>query len=88
MEEIFTSFSLPIEKIPQAKSWKVGGNYKVVANVEQVGIRKERDWRSEDMEIALSKKTKTKKEKPKFKTMVEFKVTGVSALAKALNNKK
>ena len=78
--DYLSTFRVPIEKIPQAKNWKVGGKYQILANVEQTAISKERDWRTEDEMVAGS--SKSKKTKPRYKTMVEFKVTDVSATAK------
>lgn len=72
-----TTFRLPIDKIPEARNWKVGGKYTVTAHVEQTGINKERDY-SYDEPISISE-SKRRGRVPKYKTMVEFKVHDVSA---------
>jgi hypothetical protein len=77
--DYLSTFRVPIDKIPQAKNWKVGGKYQILANVEQTAISKERDYSSMDLEVERPRK---KKEKPRYKTMVEFKVTDVSATPK------
>jgi hypothetical protein len=76
MDEYLSKIRIPIDKIPEAKDWKVGGKYRLNAVVEMTGINKERDYRSDydDGPVAISKRDK----KPKFKTMVEFKVSDVS----------
>jgi len=74
--DYLSTFRVPIEKIPEAKNWKVGGRYTISAQVEQTGINKERDWRTED---ELVEGGKRKKGEPKYKTMVEFKVFDVAA---------
>lgn len=76
MDNYLSTFRIPIEKIPQAKNWKVGGRYKIVAEVEQTGVNKERDYSSLSDEPIMAR---GKKEKPRYKTMVEFKVYDVSA---------
>lgn len=75
MDEYLSEIRIPIEKIPEAKSWKVGGKYKLNAIVEMTGINKERDYRryDDDGPISLSKEDR----KPRFKTMVKFKVSDV-----------
>lgn len=80
--DYISTFRIPIDKIPEARSWKVGGRYKVVADVEQTGINKERDYKY-DTPIP----TNGRESKPKFRTMVEFKVYDVSAKSKALKKK-
>ena len=86
MDEYLSKIRIPIDKIPEAKDWKVGGKYRLNAVVEMTGINKERDYRSDydDGPVSISK---VKDRKPKFKTMVEFKVsdlTGAGAKDKAL----
>ena len=82
-----TTFRIPIEKIPEAKHWKVGGRYKVTAEVEQTGINKERDY-STDEPIAIGpSSSRRRKHLPKYRTMVEFKVYNVSAKSDALKKK-
>jgi len=88
MPDHITSFHIPIDRIPEAKHWSVGGKYKLTAEVEQTGIRKERDYSSEKHEIGPVSALARRKEKPKYKTMVEFKVHNVSAKSDALNSKK
>lgn len=78
--DYLSTFRVPIDKIPQAKNWKVGGKYQILANVEQTSISKERDWGSEDE--LMEGPRKGKKREPKYRTMVEFKVTDVSATPK------
>ena len=80
--DYFSTFRVPIDKIPQAKNWKVGGKYQILANVEQTSISKERDYRMEDELCCDGPRRKGKKTEPKYKTMVEFKVTDVSATPK------
>lgn len=83
MDHIST-FRIPIEKIPQAKNWKVGGRYQIIADIEQTGIQKERDY--SDSPLAISTKSR-KREEPKYRTMVEFKVYGVRAKDVALKRR-
>jgi hypothetical protein len=84
MDHIST-FRIPIEKIPQAKNWKVGGRYQIVADVEQVGVNKERDYSSERLgPVSLEKRSK---ERPKYRTMIEFKVFDVRSKDAALKKK-
>ena len=84
MSEYLATFRIPIDKIPEAKNWKVGHRYKVVAEVEQTGVNKERDYSyGEDGPVSLSKR----REKPRYKTMVEFKVCGVSAKDSAIKSR-
>lgn len=85
MDNYLSTFRIPIEKIPEAKDWKVGGKYTITAHVEQTGIQKERDWSNEKYDTPLS--TKSSKTKPKYKTMVEFKVYDVCAKDKALKKR-
>ena len=80
--DYLSTFRVPIDKIPQAKDWKVGGKYQILANVEQTAISKERDYRLEDEEMGIGEARKGKKRTPRYKTMVEFKVTDVSATPK------
>lgn len=83
MDNYLSTFRIPIEKIPQAKNWKVGGRYKIIAEVEQTGINKERDYgRLEERPY-----TPGKKDKPRYRTMVEFKVYDVSARDAALKKR-
>jgi len=87
MEDYISTFRIPIDKIPQAKNWKVGGKYRVVAEVEQTGVNKERDYSTASdspIGVAIEKKVK---QRPKYKTVVEFKVTGVSAYDRALRSR-
>jgi hypothetical protein len=84
MDNYLSTFRIPIEKIPAAKDWKVGGRYKIIADVEQTGIQKERDYSTLEGPMTIKE---SRKEKPKFKTMVEFKVYGVSAKGDALKKK-
>lgn len=84
MDHIST-FRIPIEKIPEAKSWKVGGRYQIIADIEQTGVNKERDYRDECGPISTS--SRGRKEKPKFRTMVEFKVYDVRAKDAALKRR-
>ena len=83
--DYLSTFRIPIDKIPQAKNWKVGGRYKVVADVEQTGVNKERDYKLEDGPVLST----GKKTKPRYRTMVEFKVYDVNAapLDKALKKR-
>lgn len=85
MPDHITTFRVPIEKIPEAKSWAIGGRYQMVADVEQVGINKERDYGTDGLAVPS---VRGRKEKPKYKTMVEFKVHNVSAKGEALKKKK
>jgi hypothetical protein len=85
MDHIST-FRIPIEKIPEAKSWKVGGRYQIVADIEQTGVNKERDYSSAECG-PISTSTRNRKEKPKFRTMVEFKVYDVRAKGAALKRR-
>ena len=78
--DYLSTFRVPIDKIPQAKNWKVGGKYQILANVEQTSISKERDYGYEDECCVPS--SKGKKKDKKYRTMVEFKVTDVSATPK------
>ena len=72
MSEYLATFRIPIDKIPEAKNWKVGHRYK------------ERDYSyGEDGPVSLSKR----REKPRYKTMVEFKVCGVSAKDSAIKSR-
>ena len=75
MDHIST-FRIPIERIPQAKDWKVGGKYKILAQVEQTGITKERHYPDSERLAPLGSK---RPEKKHYRTMVEFKVYDVSA---------
>lgn len=80
--DYLSTFRVPIDKIPQAKNWKVGGKYQILANVEQTSISKERDWGSDDELMYDGPSRKGKKPEKKYRTMVEFKVTDVSATPK------
>jgi len=72
-----STIRIPIDRIPEAKNSKVGGKYRIIAEVEQTGVNRERDYGSYgDEPVAYPKR---KEEKPKYKTMVEFKVCDVSA---------
>ncbi len=79
-----STFRIPIEKIPQAKNWKVGGRYQIVADVEQTGVNKERDYSDEGLSISPRGR---KEKEPKYKTMVEFKICDVSAKGAALKRR-
>ena len=81
--DYLSSFRVPLDKIPQAKNWRVGGRYKLVADVEQTGINKERHYSDEP----LSTGSKEKPRKPQYRTMVEFKVYDVSAKSDALKKR-
>lgn len=83
MKDYISTFRIPIDKIPQAKKWKVGGKYRLIADVEQVGINKERDYSDMEDGPVVSRE----KKEPKFKTTVEFKVYNVSAKDKALKDR-
>ncbi len=78
MNDYFGEFRIPLDKIPEAKNWKVGKEYKITTEVEQMGINKERDY--EPMMVKSKKK-------PKYKTLVTFKVKGISSKSEALKHK-
>ncbi len=81
MQDYFGEFRIPIEEIPEAKKWKVGKEYKITTEVEQMGVNKERDYGNEPMMVKSKKK-------PKYKTFVTFKVKGVStSKSEALKHK-
>lgn len=74
--DYLSEIRLPLDKIPEAKNWKVGGKYKMNAIIEMTGINKERDYGDYDDEpVSLSKRDR----KPRYHTMVKFKVTDVSS---------
>lgn len=81
--DYLSTFRIPIDKIPEAKNWKVGGKYQIVAHVEQTGVNKERDYGSESPTVEGSRK----KSEPKFRTMVEFKVRDVEAKKRELSKR-
>jgi len=85
--DYITSFRIPLESIPEAKHWKVGGKYKVIAEIEQTGINKERDY-SYDSPAKTIAESKFRDKHPKYKTMVEFKVCNVSAKSDAIKSRK
>lgn len=74
--------TLPLEKIPSAKNWKVGSNYKLTVDVEQVGINRRRDY-SDCVEP-----TEKEDKKLSFKTFVTFKVKNMSPYKKAIDKMK
>lgn len=80
--DYLSSFRVPIDKIPEAKKWKVGGRYKLIADVEQTGVNKEREYGNTDSPLSSSRH-----EKKKYRTMVEFKVYDVAARDKAIKKK-
>ena len=82
--DYITKFRVPLDKILEAKKWKVGSKYQIVANVEQTGMTKERVY---DYDLPIVSR-KGKPEKPKERIMVEFKIIDVSAKDKALSNYK
>lgn len=78
MDRYLSTIRVPIDKIPEAKNWKVGSKSKILAEIELTGINKERDWSHEDECRPMSIKD-SKKMPARYKTMVEFKVFDVSA---------
>lgn len=81
MDDYLSKIRIPIEKIPEAKNWKVGGKYNLSAAIEMTGINKERDYGYED-ECGPVSIGKRKDRTPRYRTMVEFKVQDVSSGAK------
>lgn len=80
--DYLSEIRLPLDKIPEAKDWKVGSKHKLNALVEITGINKERDYGDYDEPVSIGK---SRDRKPRFHTMVKFKVTDVSsAKTKAL----
>lgn len=85
MDNYLSTIRVPLDKIPEAKRWKVGGKYQITANIEQTGLNKERDYSDE---IGPMPTSESRKAKPKYKTFVEFKVYDISAAKTGALNKK
>jgi len=78
MDDYLSTIRVPLDKVPAAKSWKVGQKYRLDATVEMTGIKKERDYGYYDDEGPVSL-SKARDRKPRYHTMVEFKVQSIGS---------